>query len=101
MARPKLPTELVKETLGIKLDPATIRELEAIGAARNLKPSAVAREFLLIGMAATEALRGNTFLAGLLQWDETQATLSKIPQRIDVEVLTESADESEEQRLTS
>lgn len=55
MARPKLPVSELKETVGIKLPPSVIRELELIGEKLGRKPSSIGREMLLLGLSVYKA----------------------------------------------
>ena len=66
MPRPKLPEHKVKDTVGIKLPKNVISELETIGRTLDLKPSAVGRELLMLGLAVYKASSGNEILANLL-----------------------------------
>lgn len=56
MPRPKLPTEKVKETLGIKLEPANLEEVQAIADATGRKAGSVGRDLLLLGLAVRKAI---------------------------------------------
>lgn len=54
MARPKLPAEKVKETVGVKLPRDIIAELARLGALWDCAPSAAGRELLLLGLAVLQ-----------------------------------------------
>lgn len=59
MPRPKLPKDKVKETVGIKLTPDVITELEAIGKEWDCKLGTAGRELLLLGLAVYRAAQAS------------------------------------------
>jgi hypothetical protein len=65
MARPKLPKDQKKDTVGIKLPPPVIDRIEELHEEWGVKHSAVGRELLLLGLAVYEAGKGNKTLARL------------------------------------
>jgi hypothetical protein len=66
MPRPKLPEEQVKETVGVKLTPDVIRELNEIADAIGSRPSAVGRELLLLGLAVYKGVAGSPILGQIV-----------------------------------
>lgn len=54
MARPKLPDDQRKETIGIKLPPEVIETLNTLAEEQDRKPSAIGRDMLLLGLSVTE-----------------------------------------------
>lgn len=55
MARPKLPEDKLKETVGIKLPPGAIESLKVKAEEQDRKPSAVGRDMLLLGLSIAES----------------------------------------------
>lgn len=71
MGRPRLPASKLKETVGIKLPPSVIAELESIGEKLGQKPSAVGREMLLLGLSVYRA-SGNSKIFAVRPGDELE-----------------------------
>lgn len=66
MARPKLPTHLVKDTVGVKLTPDVIEELNAIAESVGSRPGTIGRELLLLGLAVYKSSRGSALLSEMM-----------------------------------
>lgn len=81
MGRPKLPVTELKETVGIKLPPSVIRELESIGEKLQQKPSAVGREMLLLGLSVYKATGGSKIFATVQPGDELEPIGEGLPNK--------------------
>lgn len=100
MARPKLPKDQVKETVGVKLTPGDIAYLQRIADATGSTASGVGREFLLLGMAVYRSVKNPESLLGkMLGIKETEGIrddhfFTRLPQEPEITAREETEKET-------
>lgn len=65
MPRPKLPEDQVMETVGVKLPPGVIAELDQLSDEWECKRGSAGRDLLLLGLAVVRATRSSDLPLGL------------------------------------
>lgn len=76
MARRKLPEDQKLQTVGVNLSAGTIERLDSLAKEMEMKPSLVARELLLLGLAIIETAGNNQLIR--------ERVLSTVPDKDDL-----------------